>query len=56
MPPKLLASQFAALEPPGPDEHPVTVAIDRPLDRIVAEIAAALRTEPDPSGPPIPRG
>ena len=56
MPPQLLASQFAALEPPGPDEHPIVVAIDRPLDQIVADIAAALRPEPDPPRPAIPRG
>ncbi len=37
MPLSLLDSQFAALEPPGPDEA-VTVSIDQPLDRIIAEI------------------
>lgn len=56
MPPELLASQFAALEPPGPDEHPITAAIDQPLDRIVAAIAAALRPAPEPSRPAAPRG
>lgn len=56
MPPALLSSQFAALEPPGSDEHPVIVAIGGPLDRIVADIAAALRREPDPPRPAIPRG
>lgn len=56
MPSGLLASQFAALEPPGPDEKPIIAAIDRPLDRIVADIAAALRAKPDPSGAAMPSG
>jgi len=43
MPASLLDSQFAALEPPGPDENPITVAIDLPIERIVGQIAAALR-------------
>jgi carbohydrate kinase (thermoresistant glucokinase family) len=42
MPAILLDSQFAALEPPGPDENPITVAIGQPVDRIVGQIAAAL--------------
>jgi gluconokinase len=42
MPANLLDSQFAALEPPGPDENPITVAIDLPVDRIVEQIAASL--------------
>lgn len=42
MPANLLDSQFAALEPPGPEENPITVAIDLPVDRIVEQIAAAL--------------
>ena len=42
MPANLLDSQFAALEPPGPDENPITVAIDQPVDRIVEQIAAGL--------------
>jgi gluconokinase len=44
MPPGLLKSQFAALEEPGPEEKPITVAIDRPPEAIVAEIAASLGT------------
>ena len=43
MPANLLDSQFAALEPPGPDENPITVAIDQSVDQIVEQIAAALR-------------
>ncbi len=42
MPVALLDSQFATLEPPGPDEAHLTVDIDQPLDAIVAEIAAQL--------------
>ena len=47
MPPRLLDTQFAALEPPGPDENPVVVAIDLPVERIVSQIAAALAA-PEP--------
>lgn len=42
MPPALLDSQFAALEPPGSDEWAITVDIDQPLDAIVVAIIAAL--------------
>jgi carbohydrate kinase (thermoresistant glucokinase family) len=42
MPPGLLDSQFAILEPPGQDENPVTVSINQPVERIVDEIAAVL--------------
>lgn len=42
MPPALLASQFAALEPPGADEQAITVDIDQPLDQVVAAILIAL--------------
>ena len=44
MPPTLLASQFAALEPPAQDENAFTVDIDQTLDRIVADIIAAFTT------------
>lgn len=40
MPPALLTSQLAALQPPDPDEWAITVAIDPPPARIVAEIIA----------------
>ena len=46
MPASLLDSQFAALEPPGPDEHPIAVSVAVPVDRIVRQIVAAL----DPTG------
>lgn len=47
MPAGLLDSQFAILEPPGPEEHPITVGILEPpeavADRIVARITNAGR-------------
>lgn len=42
MPVSLLDSQFAALEPPQPDELSLSVDIDQPLDRVVDEIVAGL--------------
>lgn len=42
MPPSLLVSQFAALEPPGPQEDAVQVDIDQSVPQIVAEIVARL--------------
>jgi gluconokinase/6-phosphogluconolactonase len=42
MPPGLLASQFATLEPPTPDEHPITVSIDAPVAAIVDDILQQL--------------
>lgn len=39
MPPSLLDSQFAALEPPTADEEAVTIDIARPLDDTIAELA-----------------
>jgi len=45
MPAALLDSQFAALEPPQPNERAVTVDIDQPLDQLVSVITAAFREE-----------
>jgi gluconokinase len=42
MPASLLDSQFATLEEPGPDENPITVSIDQPVDAAIERIAAAL--------------
>jgi gluconokinase len=42
MPPSLLASQFATLEPPGPDEDAVTVNIDQPFDAMIGQILSML--------------
>ena len=48
MSPRLLDSQFATLEVPGPDEHPITVGIDDTpegiADRVVAQLADASHT------------
>lgn len=40
MPAALLDSQFAALEPPDPDEDAVTVDIDQPLQAVIAALLA----------------
>jgi gluconokinase len=42
MPPDLLPSQFRTLERPTPDENPVTVSIDAPVDKIVDDIIGKL--------------
>jgi gluconokinase len=43
MPPGLLASQFKTLEPPDPDEHPLTVSIDASVEEIIDDITGQLR-------------
>jgi gluconokinase len=45
MPASLLDSQFAALEPPGPDEA-ITVDIDQPLSAIVDAIQSQIGATP----------
>jgi gluconokinase len=45
MPAGLLASQFKTLEPPAPDETPVTVSIDASVDAIVDNIIRQLKLE-----------
>ena len=42
MPPGLLDSQFAALQPPGADEKPITVSIDASIDDIVDAIVGQM--------------
>ncbi len=42
MPPALLDSQLATLEPPGPDENPIVVDIDRDPVAIVDALAAEI--------------
>ncbi|MGC8476116.1 MAG: gluconokinase [Acetobacteraceae bacterium] len=42
MPPALLDSQLAALEEPGADEHPITLAVDPAPAAILAAALAAL--------------
>ena len=48
MPLALLDSQFAALEPPGPDEQAVTVDISRSPEQTASLVMAALHL-PDPT-------
>ncbi len=43
MPPSLLDSQFATLEPPASDEQVIRVSIELPLDKEVDAAVAALR-------------
>ena len=43
MPPSLLASQFAALQPPTPDEQAIVLDIAQPLAAQVAQAVADLR-------------
>ena len=52
MPPGLLASQFKTLEPPGPDENPVTASIEPSVDAIVDDIMRQLRVDPADRGVP----
>ncbi len=42
MPPTLLDSQFAALEPPGPDEA-IRMDVDQSLTRLISQILAVLK-------------
>ena len=42
MPPSLLASQFAALEPPEQDEHPIVVSAAQELEAQIERIERAL--------------
>jgi gluconokinase len=53
MPPGLLISQFATLQPPNADENPVTVSIEASVDEIVDDIVSQLGLSPavsDPAG------
>jgi gluconokinase len=43
MPPALLDSQFATLEEPSDDEHPIVVSIEPPPDEIVDEVVRQLK-------------
>lgn len=54
MPPALLASQFAALEPPDPDEAAITVDIDQPFAAVIATILAKLAMRPETAPRPTP--
>jgi len=46
MPPSLMASQFATLEPPGADEGAIILDITLPPDLLVAEAIAQLKEAP----------
>ena len=46
MPTSLLDSQFATLEAPQADEHPLNISIDAEPDAIVATIVAQLALKP----------
>ena len=48
MPPGLLDSQFATLEPPSPEERPITVSIDAPVETIVDQVVQQLQHDPSP--------
>jgi gluconokinase len=50
MPPRLLASQFATLERPQPDERVITVSIDAPVEAVVDNVLASLRPHATGSG------
>jgi gluconokinase len=56
MPPRLLASQFATLERPRPDERVITVSIDAPVETLVDDILAALGLRPADSGELLRKG
>jgi len=45
MPPELLESQLATIEPPGPDEGPIDVDVTAAPDEIVAFVATRLRED-----------
>jgi gluconokinase len=42
MPPSLLASQLATLEPPQPDEHALTLDITQPVPQLLQRALAWL--------------
>lgn len=50
MPPSLLDSQFATLEPPAAGERPIVAAIAPPIAEIVEQILAALQVDPAQPG------
>jgi gluconokinase len=47
----LVDSQFATLEPPGPDERPITVGIDLPPEEIVKWVSGILLSSGAPGNP-----
>lgn len=53
MPPSLLDSQLATLEPPGADEHPISLDVTPPPEDLGASVLAALAIA-SPAGRPAP--
>lgn len=51
MPPSLMASQFATLEPPGPEEGAILLPVEGPPEAMLRAALAALGVD----GPPPPR-
>ena len=51
MPTSLLDSQFATLEPPGPDERPITVSVDATPEEMLDALVRALEAD---TGSPVP--
>jgi gluconokinase len=51
MPPSLLDSQFATLDPPGPDERPIAVAIELSPEEIINRISGVLLSSDAPGNP-----
>ena len=51
MPPALLDSQFAALEPPTPDEHAITLDISASSPAVAEQIVDTLHLVPGQEGP-----
>jgi gluconokinase len=47
MPPALLASQFATLEEPGADEDAITIGVEAPVERIIAELSRVVSVRDD---------
>jgi carbohydrate kinase (thermoresistant glucokinase family) len=50
MPASLLDSQLATLEPPGPDERPISLDVTPPPAVLAEQAIAALDTDPRPQG------
>ena len=50
----MVASQFEALEPPTPDEHPIVVDIREPVERQVEKVVRAISSSAHPGELPHP--
>ncbi|MEV6106970.1 gluconokinase, GntK/IdnK-type [Streptomyces sp. NPDC051940] len=53
---ELLDSQFADLQPPGPDEHPLVVEIDQPPDAVVRAVLSLMPETASAQQPPVHAG